>query len=57
MSMFRECELSEEARQEYLSQGSGYLLYQILDRLLDSYFPVLDKIVSLLADIEDNVFR
>lgn len=54
--MFRECELSEEACREHLSQGSGYLLYEILDRLLDSYFPVLDKIASLLSDIEDSVF-
>jgi len=54
--IFRECELNEETRQDYLSHGSGYLLYQILDRLLDSYFPVLDKIASLLSDIEDNVF-
>jgi magnesium transporter len=54
--IFRECELTEEIRQEYLSRGSGYLLYQILDRLLDSYFPVLDKIASSLSDIEDNVF-
>ena len=54
--MFRECELSEEARQEYLSRGSGYTLYQILDRLLDSYFPVLNKIAGSLSDIEANVF-
>ena len=54
--IFRECELSETPRREYFSQGSGYLLYQILDRLLDSYFPVLDKIANLLSDIEDNVF-
>jgi magnesium transporter len=55
--LFRECELSEEARQEYLSHGSGYLLYRILDRALDSYFPVLDKIMSLTEDIEDSVFN
>ena len=54
--LFHECELSEEARQENLSQGSGYLLYQILDRALDAYFPVLDKIMSLTDAIEDNVF-
>jgi len=54
--MFRECELNEETGQEYLSRGSGYVLYQIMDRLLDSYFPVLDKIASALSNIEDNVF-
>ena len=55
--LFRECNVSEEAREEYLSHGSGYLMYQILDRVVDSYFPVLDKIVSLTEDIEDNVFK
>jgi magnesium transporter len=53
---YHECENNEEARKEYFSQGSGYLLYQILDRALDSYFPVLDKIMNLTDDIEDNVF-
>lgn len=53
----RECEFSEEARKEYFSQGSGYLLYQILDRAVDSYFSVLDKILGLMDDIEDNVFN
>jgi magnesium transporter len=53
----RECEFNEEARKEYFSQGSGYLLYQILDRAVDSYFTVLDKILGLMDDIEDNVFN
>ena len=54
---FRESELSADIRQEYMGHGSGYLLYQILDRLLDSYFPVLDKIAGLLSNIEDTVFN
>ena len=54
--LFRECESSEEARKEYLSHGSGYLLYVILDRVLDAYFPILNKIMSLMEDVEDNVF-
>jgi magnesium transporter len=55
--LFRECELREEAREEYLSQGSGYLLYQILDRAIDRYFKVLDKILDFLEEIEDDVFK
>jgi magnesium transporter len=55
--LHRECEFNEEARKEYFSQGSGYLLYQILDRAVDSYFTVLDKILGLMDDIEDNVFN
>jgi magnesium transporter len=56
-ALFRQCELSEESREEYLSHGSGYLLYRILDRAIDSYFPVLNTIMSMMEDIEDNVFN
>ena len=55
-SFFHECELNEESRQEYLGHGSGYLLYKLLDHAIDAYFPVLDKIMSLMEDIEDVVF-
>lgn len=54
--LFRECELSEEAREKHLSHGSAYLLYHIFDMALDAYFPVLDKIISLMDNIEDIVF-
>jgi magnesium transporter len=53
----KECEGSEEVRQQYLAQGPGHLLYQIIDRAVDSYFRVLEKIQSLMEDIEDNVFK
>jgi magnesium transporter len=56
VTLFRECQSSEELRQEYFNHGSSYLLYRILDRAIDSYFPVLDKILNLLADVEDDVF-
>jgi magnesium transporter len=55
--VLRECELKEEVRQAYLSQGSGYLLYRILDHAIDRYFKVLDKILDFLEDIEDDVFK
>ena len=56
MALFRNCQANEEPRKEYFSGGSGFLLYRLLDRAVDSYFPVLDKILSLLEDIEDVVF-
>lgn len=55
--LFRECEIREESREQYLSQGSGYLLYQIIDRAIDRYFKVLDKILNSMEDIEDDVFK
>lgn len=56
MALFRDCQANEESRKEYFSGGSGFLLYRILDRAIDAYFPVLDKILSLLEDVEDVVF-
>ena len=56
VALFRDCQTNEESRKEYFSGGSGFLLYRILDRAIDSYFPVLDKIMSLLEDLEDAVF-
>ena len=56
VNLFRNCQVNEETREKNLSQGSGYLLYLILDRMVDVYFPILDKILSLLEDVEDSVF-
>jgi len=56
MALFRDCQANEESRKEYFSGGSGFLLYRILDRAIDAYFPVLDKILSLMEDVEDIVF-
>jgi magnesium transporter len=56
VEMFRECQTNSESRQNYLRNGSGYLLYKIIDSAVDSYFPVLDKILSLLEKTEDDVF-
>ena len=55
--IFRECQSDEDARERYLGQGSGYLLYQLIDRAVDFYFTVLDKISSLMEAVEDNVFK
>ena len=56
VALFRDCMANEESRKEYMSSGSGFLLYRILDRAIDSYFPVLDKILSLMEGVEDAVF-
>jgi magnesium transporter len=56
MALFRDCQANEESRQEYMSGGSGFLLYRLLDRAIDAYFPVLDKILSLMEDVEEIVY-
>lgn len=51
-----ECESNEETKKEYMGHGSGYLLYLILDRVVDGYFPVMDDVSSRLDDLEESVF-
>ncbi len=39
------------------SGGIGMLLYEVLDGLVDSYFPILDQIDDQLDELEDDVLR
>ena len=55
--LFQRCTDDEELREDLFSKGSGYLLYHVLDDLLDYCFPILDKIGHKLDTIEDDVFE
>jgi magnesium transporter len=39
-----------------MSRSSGFLLYHILDRLVNYCFPILDKVVDNTEKIEDLIF-
>ncbi|MBI4181222.1 MAG: magnesium transporter CorA family protein [Chloroflexi bacterium] len=56
LKLFNECQAEEKTRQANFQYGSGYLLYRILDRTVDAYFPILDAILNWVDDIEDAVF-
>jgi magnesium transporter len=52
---FQECEDDKESRERYLGRSSGFLLYHILDRLVSSGFPILDRVTQNIDDIEDII--
>lgn len=56
-AMFSRCEGRDEARQELMGRGSGYLLYAIVDGMFDYCFPILDKIGFKLDALEDEIFE
>jgi magnesium transporter len=56
-ALWSRCERSEAAREQYMSKGSGYLLYEIVDTMYDYCFPILDKIGFKLDSIEDELFE
>jgi len=56
VKLFRDCQINEEARQEHFSQGSGYLLYRMIDRLVDYCLPILSKIGDNIERVEEDIF-
>jgi magnesium transporter len=45
-----------EREPELLRHGSGYVLYALMDTLVDRYFPVLDAVEMELERIEEHLF-
>lgn len=46
-----------ESMPELLSKGQGFVLYAIMDFIVDMYFPVVEKMEEALEAIEDKVFK
>ena len=46
----------EAAQERLMGRGSGFLLYRIIDRLVDYVFPLLNKIDEHIERIENNIF-
>ena len=46
-----------ENEPEHLRQGAGFVLYALMDAVVDRYFPFLDDIETELEDIEGQMFE
>ena len=56
VKLFKECQIDEESRKEHLEEGSGTLLYRIIDRLVDYCLPISNKVMDNIEDVEDRIF-
>jgi len=45
-----------EREPELLGHGSGYVLYALMDAIVDRYFPVLDELETEIERIEERMF-
>jgi magnesium transporter len=54
--LFERCRTNEELREQLFSKGSGYLLYRIVDDLVDASFPMLRKMGNKLERVEEEIF-
>ena len=46
-----------EQEPDLLRQGPGFVLYALMDAVVDRYFPILDKLETELETIERDIFR
>jgi magnesium transporter len=53
---FQDVRARAEREPELLRHGSGYVLYALMDAVVDRYFPVLDAIEMELESIEEHLF-
>jgi magnesium transporter len=53
---FQDVRARAEREPELLKHGSGYVLYTLMDAVVDRYFPVLDAVEMELEQIEERLF-
>jgi magnesium transporter len=53
---FQDVRARAEREPELLNHGSGYVLYALMDAIVDRYFPVLDAVEMELEKLEGRLF-
>ncbi len=53
---FTEVRARTEREPELLKHGSGYVLYALMDAVVDRYFPALEALESELETLEERIF-
>jgi magnesium transporter len=53
---FTDVRARAEREPELLKHGSGYVLYALMDAVVDRYAPVLDAVVEKLESLEEQLF-
>lgn len=54
---FKDVRRRAELEPELLRQGSGYVLYALMDAVVDRYFPVIDLLSEKIEEIEKGIFN
>lgn len=54
--IFEKCQKKKKIKDQYMSKGTGYFLYMIVDDLFESNFPIIDDLGKQLNDLEKEVF-
>lgn len=55
--LFKQCVEEPDVRSAVMGRSTGYLLYSIVDKLVDYCFPILNKIDLNIEQVEDDIFK
>jgi magnesium transporter len=55
VKLFQDCQESEGVRHSLMGQSVGYLLYRVLDALVDYCFPILNKVIEAVDNLEMRI--
>lgn len=53
---FSDVRARSEREPELLKHGPAYVLYALMDAVVDRYFPVIDHLTDEVADVEERIF-
>ena len=56
VQLWRQCEENPEALHHLLGSGASHAFYDILDKLVDYFFPMLRKVDANIRAIEESIF-
>lgn len=56
-NLFEEVKSQSARRTEYMGNGSGFLLYELISRLFEHSFPMLDKIAERIDRVEREILE
>lgn len=56
-ALWKELKDSRVQRHEYLQHGTGFFLYELMRRLFDNVFPLVDTVTKRLRRMEDELFE
>ncbi len=57
LRFFKQCQDDPLVRDRAMSRSTGYLLYFVIDKLVDYCFPILNKIDANIEQVEDEIFE
>lgn len=54
--LWNKLKFSKEAKKEFLSQGTGFFLYELMRSFFEDTFPIVDKFYRSLRNLENSLF-